>query len=236
MNPAVIRIGIISDTHGVLREDVKEILRTCSYIIHAGDMDQSWVISELTAIGKLYVVRGNNDGEWAEAYPKVRTFSIGGVGFFLVHNKRDLPKMLPKENIILFGHSHQFYCEEKEGKLWLNPGSCGRKRFYGELTMAVMTIQDGKYEVEKIVLESSKQGNKSLSSEENTISISAIEKILSRMQKGKKIKTIAKELQLQEELVETVCRIAVTHPGVRAEGIYNKMEVNHIGNHFSVKR
>ena len=63
-----IRVGIISDTHGVLREDVKEVLRTCSHIIHAGDMDQSFIVSELTPIGKLYAVRGNCDGEWASSY------------------------------------------------------------------------------------------------------------------------------------------------------------------------
>lgn len=225
---SAIRIGIISDTHGILREEVKEVLRTCSYIIHAGDVDEPFIIRELNAIGKLYFVRGNNDGDWAESYPKVRTFTIGGVHFFLIHNQRELPRSLPKEDIILFGHSHQYCCEKKEGKLWLNPGSCGKKRFHGELTMAVMTIQDGIYEVEKIRLDSDGKKKKVQSLEKNQVSVNAIQKILVWMQKGKQIAEMAKELQLEEAMVETVCRIAVTHPGVSAEGIYNKMEVNRI--------
>lgn len=151
---APIRVGIISDTHGVLREDVKEVLRTCSHIIHAGDIDRSFIISELTPIGKLYAVRGNCDGEWASSYLDTYPFSIGGVKFFLIHNRKKVPYPRPKVDVIVFGHSHKYFYEEKDGILWLNPGSCGRRRFYGDLTMAVMTIQNGSYEVEKITFDS----------------------------------------------------------------------------------
>ncbi len=222
-----IRVGIISDTHGVLREDVKEVLRTCSHIIHAGDMDRSFIVSELTPIGKLYAVRGNCDGEWASSYLDTYPFSIGGVKFFLIHNRKKVPYPRPKVDVIVFGHSHKYFYEEKDGILWLNPGSCGRRRFYGDLTMAVMTIQNGSYEVEKITLDSEEENSRKLS-KENQLSIAMIQKILVSMQKGKQINQIAEELSLRAEVVENVCRIAVTHPGVSAEGIYNKMEVNRI--------
>ena len=198
-----IRVGIISDTHGVLREDVKEVLRTCSHIIHAGDMDRSFIVSELTPIGKLYAVRGNCDGEWASSYLDTYPFSIGGVKFFLIHNRKKVPYPRPKVDVIVFGHSHKYFYEEKDGILWLNPGSCGRRRFYGD--------------------ENSRKLSK-----ENQLSIAMIQKILVSMQKGKQINQISEELSLRAEVVENVCRIAVTHPGVSAEGIYNKMEVNRI--------
>ena len=129
--------------------------------------------------------------------------------------------------MIVFGHSHKYFYEEKDGILWLNPGSCGRRRFYGDLTMAVMTIQNGSYEVEKITFDSEEENSRKLS-KENQLSIAMIQKILVSMQKGKQINQIAEELSLRAEVVENVCRIAVTHPGVSAEGIYNKMEVNRI--------
>ena len=93
--------------------------------------------------------------------------------------------------------------------------------------MAVMTIQNGSYEVEKITLDSEEENSRKLS-KENQLSIAMIQKILVSMQKGKQINQIAEELSLRAEVVENVCRIAVTHPGVSAEGIYNKMEVNRI--------
>ena len=100
------RIGIISDTHGLLRPEVISILKTCDCILHAGDVDRPEILDQLRYLGSLYVVRGNNDRDWAE-------------------------KMI-------------------DGRLWLNPGSCGRSRFGGEVTMALMEIDNGNWNVRKI--------------------------------------------------------------------------------------
>ena len=145
------RIGISSDTHGLLRPQVKEILETCDCILHAGDVNRPELLDEIRFMGNLYVVRGNNDREWAENLSKTLTFTIEGVKFFMVHNKRDVAWNLEDVQVVIFGHSHRYFQQEIDRRLWLNPGSCGRRRFDGELSMAVMTVENGKYQVEKVI-------------------------------------------------------------------------------------
>lgn len=148
-----IKIGIISDTHGLLREEVKERLKDCTYIFHAGDVDRPEILDELRTMGFLYVVRGNNDGYWAQNLRRSLNFSVENVKFFMVHDRKDVAWELGDIQVVIFGHSHKYFCQEIDGRLWLNPGSCGRSRFGGEVTMAVMTVENGSWEVEKIVLQ-----------------------------------------------------------------------------------
>ena len=148
-----IKMGIISDTHGLLREEVKERLKDCTYIFHAGDVDRPEILDELRTMGFLYVVRGNNDGYWAQNLRRSLNFSVGNVKFFMVHDRKDAAWELGDTQVVVFGHSHKYFCQEIDGRLWLNPGSCGRNRFGGEVTMAVMTVENGSWEVEKIVLQ-----------------------------------------------------------------------------------
>ena len=148
-----IKMGIISDTHGLLREEVKERLKDCTYIFHAGDVDRPEILDELRTMGFLYVVRGNNDGYWAQNLRRGLNFSVGNVKFFMVHDRKDVAWELGDTQVVILGHSHKYFCQEIDGRLWLNPGSCGRSRFGGEVTMAVMTVENGSWEVEKIVLQ-----------------------------------------------------------------------------------
>lgn len=148
-----IKMGIISDTHGLLREEVKERLKDCTYIFHAGDVDRPEILDELRTMGFLYVVRGNNDGYWAQNLRRSLNFSVGNVKFFMVHDRKDAAWELGDTQVVIFGHSHKYFCQEIDGRLWLNPGSCGRSRFGGAVTMAVMTVENGSWEVEKIVLQ-----------------------------------------------------------------------------------
>ena len=148
-----IKMGIISETHGLLREEVKERLKDCTYIFHAGDVDRPEILDELRTMGFLYVVRGNNDGYWAQNLRRSLNFSVGNVKFFMVHDRKDAAWELGDTQVVIFGHSHKYFCQEIDGRLWLNPGSCGRNRFGGEVTMAVMTVENGSWEVEKIVLQ-----------------------------------------------------------------------------------
>lgn len=148
-----IKMGIISDTHGLLREEVKERLKDCTYIFHAGDVDRPEILDELRTMGFLYVVRGNNDGYWAQNLRRSLNFSVGNVKFFMVHDRKDAAWELGDTQVVIFGHSHKYFCQEIDGRLWQNPGSCGRNRFGGEVTMAVMTVENGSWEVEKIVLQ-----------------------------------------------------------------------------------
>ena len=147
------KIGIISDTHGLLRQEVLDILQTCDCILHAGDFDRPEILEQLRYLGSIYAVRGNNDRGWAENLSSALRFRIEGVEFFMTHNRKGVAWDLGNTQVVVFGHSHKYLEKITDGRLWLNPGSCGYSRFGGEVTMAVMTVEKETYQVEKIVLQ-----------------------------------------------------------------------------------
>ena len=153
METGPIRVAIMADTHGVLRPEVERILETCDVIVHAGDFDNQMLYHKLNVDQPLYAVRGNNDRGWSGGLGQVNRFEIGGVKFIMAHERVDIPSVLKDIQEVIFGHSHMYYKQEISGRLWLNPGSCGYKRFTLPLSMAVMTIEDGTYEVETVWLE-----------------------------------------------------------------------------------
>lgn len=150
------KIAILSDTHNLLRPEVIEIIKSSDAVIHGGDINSQDILDEIKSVMKpnvqLFVVKGNNDKEWAENLPESLEFELCGLKFFLTHNRKDIPQNVTAD-IIIFGHSHKYYEEDIEGQLWLNPGSCGRKRFNLPITMAVMNVNDNGYSIEKIELE-----------------------------------------------------------------------------------
>ena len=146
------RIVILSDTHGLLRPEVLGYLSQADAIIHGGDINTQAIVDTLQGFAPLYIVRGNNDKEWAEGLPHSLTFAIEGVRFFLVHTKRDVPPDLSDVDVVVYGHSHKYACEDWGGVLWLNPGSCGRRCFDQEITLAVMTAEGGQFQVEKVTI------------------------------------------------------------------------------------
>lgn len=147
------RIGIISDTHGLLRPEVLEILKTCDCILHGGDINKPEILDVLRPLASIYAVRGNNDKDWAEGLAKTLHFTIDGVEFFMCHNKKDVTWNLGSTQVVVFGHTHKYFEKRIDGRLWINPGSCGRRRFNQEITMALMTVEDGAYQVEKIMID-----------------------------------------------------------------------------------
>lgn len=146
------QIAILSDTHGLLREHVIFELVEADCSIHAGDINSSDIIESIRKLGETYVVRGNNDKEWAETLPKRITITIEGVRFFIIHNKKDVPKDIRNVDVVVHGHSHKYSAEIVNGVLFLNPGSCGRRRFNLELTMCRMTVDAGHYQYEKVII------------------------------------------------------------------------------------
>ena len=125
------KIGIISDTHGLLRPEIIEILKDCDCIIHAGDVNKPEILDTLRMMGSIYVVRGNNDKDWAEGIAKTLYFTIEGVKFFMTHNKKDVDWDLKDTQIVIFGHTHKYFEKIIDNRLWLNPGSCGPRRRAG---------------------------------------------------------------------------------------------------------
>ena len=143
---APVQIGVISDTHGLLRRGVVAELQDCSHILHAGDIIRETDLDELRLYGSLYAVRGNND-LWQDGLRDlagVLRFTIAGVSFLMTHDRRSVPRNLEGVQAVIFGHTHQYSEEWLDGRLWLNPGSCGRARFGGEVSMAKLKVQDGK--------------------------------------------------------------------------------------------
>ena len=153
----MIKIGVISDTHGLLRQEVVDYLQTCQVILHAGDINRPEVLERLREIAPLYVVRGNNDkGEWAEGLPLSLECEIEGYRFYMTHQKKDIPKEQPKVDFIIVGHSHKYLEEKKDGMIWLNPGSCGKRRFDLEISMAIIQVDGDTVEIQKVVLSGEK--------------------------------------------------------------------------------
>ena len=146
------RLAILSDTHGLLRPEVVEHLKAADAILHGGDINKPSIVDQLRQYAPLYVVRGNNDKEWAEDLPHHLTVTLGGVTFCMVHNKKEIPSDLSGVDVAVFGHSHKYVQEEKGGILWLNPGSCGPRRFHQEITMMRADVTDGTIQVEKITI------------------------------------------------------------------------------------
>lgn len=223
----MVKVGIISDTHGWLREDVKKQLADCDYIIHAGDIDKEEIIEQLREIAPLYIVKGNADKNIQTPLNIQENFVIEGISFELVHHKKMLAACQPDTQIVVYGHTHK-YAMKRDGHnvLWLNPGCCGKRRIHQEVTMMRMIIENGKYEVERIVLE---QGNKT---EEHSLlakksdMLAVIQEIVKRMERSEPMEQIAQKIGVPQEFVEMIYRIKVTHPGVTCNGIYDKLEVN----------
>lgn len=147
-----VRIAVLSDTHGLLRPEVTKAIAGCDYIIHGGDINKQEIIDQLEEIAPVYVVRGNNDKEWAEHLWRSLTVQIGGCRFFVVHNKKDIPENLEDIDVVIYGHSHKYQQQTVNGRLFLNPGSCGKRRFDQEITFAILTVDGQDMTVEKMTI------------------------------------------------------------------------------------
>lgn len=122
------RIGLISDTHGLLRPEALKFLRGSDHIIHAGDIGDGVILEALRAIAPVTAVRGNNDrGGWAQQLGLVETLTVDKVAIGVVHELKDLPRIACR--VVVSGHSHRPKIEERDGVLFVNPGSAGPRRF-----------------------------------------------------------------------------------------------------------
>lgn len=134
------RVGILSDTHSLLRQEALDVLQGLDHIIHAGDVGSEEVMLQLRAVAPLTVVRGNVDqGSWAQDLPATASLQIESLHFFVLHRFEDLrtASMPAETNVVIFGHSHKPDFTLRHGIWFLNPGSAGRRRFSLPITMAV---------------------------------------------------------------------------------------------------
>lgn len=217
------RIGVISDTHCLLREEVKQKLQGCDRILHAGDIHTANVLEELNQIAPTYSVRGNADKEWAEQLPIIQKIEDIGIRILMIHNRKQLTENLEPYDLIIYGHSHKYEEKHSDGKVWLNPGSCGPRRFRLSVTMAMLYIEDnGTFKIERIDIENETHP-------EEEITAATVKKYLPAMMKeidkGTTVEQLAKRFHLSRDLSEQICRLYLTHPGVDADGIMGKLGI-----------
>jgi uncharacterized protein len=139
----VLRVGLISDTHGLLRSEATAFLRGSDFIVHAGDIGHVAILEELASLAPVIAVRGNNDiGSWAEGLPETESLQVGEVLTYVLHNlaELDLDPVAAGFQVVVSGHSHRPSFEERDGVLYINPGSSGPRRFTLPVTVAELRV------------------------------------------------------------------------------------------------
>jgi putative phosphoesterase len=137
-------IGVIADTHGLLRPQALQVLSGVELIIHAGDIGNPEVLTGLARLAPVQAVRGNVDrGDWAAALPRTRVVEVGGLHLYVLHElfSLDLDPAAAGFAAVIFGHSHEPHLEHQNGVLYLNPGSAGPRRFTLPVTLALLRVQ-----------------------------------------------------------------------------------------------
>ena len=238
------RIAVISDTHNLLRPEVSDIIKSCELVLHGGDISGPDTLEKIRSLsGNYYVVRGNNDRDWASDIPYTLEVELYGRKFFMTHKKKDIPSDV-EADVVIYGHSHRYAQDYINGTLYLNPGSCGPRRFNQAITMAVLTVPDtdlsdnvlpeggsGKKSygitVERIDIPHAKAASAASTSgvvcSPNQVTADLIRKIGTDLERHRTVADIAARRNVSRELAEQIVRLYVTHPGVTPEQIMSKM-------------
>ena len=218
-------IGVISDTHDLLRDEVIEKLKGCDAIFHAGDISSPEVLEELKKIAGVYAVKGNADESWGDDLPVLLETEFYGLKVCMAHKKRDLPADISSYDVVITGHTHK-YSETKKGNvILLNPGSCGPRKQGQPVTMAVLHISDSECIPEKIELLNRHKGAVPQEEVMPEDMKPIVEKTIKLVKKRKTVDYISEHLMIPKDLAERIVRIYLTHPGVTADGILGKMGI-----------
>lgn len=151
------KIGILSDNHGILRENVLTILKDCDYIIHAGDIVTKSAYETLKSLQiPTYIVRGNCDcSHWTAYLPDTLSFSIDGQLFYLIHDSSKIPRGADSEcRFVISGHTHRYSNYTRKGQVFLNPGSTSSDRGGTGCTMMLLHLEPDTYRIEQVLLSS----------------------------------------------------------------------------------
>ena len=214
------KIGVLSDTHGLLRPEALSALEGCEAILHGGDINRQEIIDRLAEIAPVWVVRGNNDREWAAHIPMSLEIELAGLRVCMAHRKKDLPADLSAFDLAVCGHTHRYEETYVGGTLLLNPGSCGPRRFNQAITLAVLEVGTGTIRVRRVDIPH--RGRAVAASADLK---AQIETVMRETQRGRGPSEIAARHGWDAALVEQIARLYVTHPGVTADGIMGKMGI-----------
>ena len=148
-------LGVISDTHGLLRPEAVEALRGVQQVIHAGDVGSPEILKRLAAIAPVTAVRGNVDTDaWAQQLPDTQVLETGGISIYLLHNltQLDVKPEAAGFRVVISGHSHIPKQEVRNGVLYFNPGSAGPRRFKGPVSVGRLSIDGAQVSAELVIL------------------------------------------------------------------------------------
>jgi len=151
------RIGVIADTHGLLRPEASSFLRGADHIVHAGDIGAAAILAELAVLAPVLAVRGNNDvGAWAARLPEALAVELDGLECYVIHDRSDLSRHPAPSGtqVVLMGHSHRPLLQAEGGTLYMNPGSAGRRRFKLPIAIGEVLIEERAIEARIIDLAS----------------------------------------------------------------------------------
>lgn len=216
------KIGVLSDTHGLLRPEALAALEGCAAILHGGDINRQEILDALSKIAPVYAVRGNNDRAWAEHLPQYLDFTLAGLRIYMTHKRGDLPADPGEYDLVVYGHSHRYEVLRAGKALLLNPGSCGPRRFNQAITLAVLEVADGEISVRRVDIP---HAGRAVAAPKPVDLKAQIEVVMKQTQKGRGPSEIAARYGWDEELVAQIARLYVTHPGVTADGIMGKMGI-----------
>ena len=156
MKKKALRVGLLSDTHGLLRSEARRFACDCDYLIHGGDIGSSEIVEELTAIAPLTIVKGNNETQpWATGLPETDLVRIGGVFVYVIHDigLLDIEPQAAGVRVIVSGHSHKPSVQERSGVLYVNPGSCGPRRFKLPISVGELIVDGNEVRARTFELE-----------------------------------------------------------------------------------
>ena len=227
---SIYKAAVISDTHGILKPEVLEIIDTVDLVLHGGDIADKKTYDKLNEINKVVAVRGNCDGEWAQDIPAEAFFELCSRKIYMVHNKKKASDKANDADIIICGHSHKYEEKTVDGRFFINPGSCGARRFGMPLTIAVLEFdtENGDFAVKKIDLLSKGQCGASGSGSpkfgdgglQETVAI-----VVGDIKRGKSVENIVKTRKLDRALTEQICQIYFTHQGIDVQGVLDRIEI-----------
>lgn len=244
------KIAIISDTHSLLRDEVIDKIKNCDIILHGGDIASKETMEAVEKLSRAYFVRGNADKDWAVDIPYEQEVEICGYRFYMVHKKSDIRKDLPGIDFVIYGHSHKYEQKTEDGITYLNPGSCGPRRFTQPVTLMIMEIDEknrswnvGKVDLSPILKKGAKlppqkdaeeilsdfpDVSKPTDSPETMLGGREmdilIKNIVKDMNANKSVEKIAERNRIDRVLVEEILQIYTTHPGIDVDGILNRMK------------
>ena len=216
------KIAIISDTHSLLRPEVENKIRDCDYILHGGDIASKDTFERIKEIAPAYFVRGNADKDWAKDIPVEQEIELEGYRFYMVHNIKHIREDLSGIDFVVYGHSHKYENRQKDGITYLNPGSCGPRRFTQPVTFMIMTIDDGLYSIEKVDISPIlKKGTKYAPEKEMD---KLIKNIIKDMESNRTVHEISIRNRVEKKLTEEILQIYTTHPGIDVSGILDRLK------------